>query len=196
MRLNRLRELAGIPVLKEDTSVITNNNTAILFSDWAKGHITSSHQQLGSGSVFSKNVDINSIAKAIQTIQISKEGGVFQVKVPGAGFDLVLPIEKAKQLPDAKMEKTTKQERGQDIEVPLIRTSAPLKAFSTDVVSIVIRPSTVEYLPDDVKDNEKIVQATKQGKVYSVLSAWPGSEIPPASQWNGQYAVIVPGGQQ
>ena len=36
-------------------------------------------------------------------------------------------------------------------------------------------------------------QGIKNGNVYSLLTAFPGNpNIPPASEWNGQYAVIVP----
>ena len=65
-------------------------------------------------------------------------------------------------------------------------------------MTLVLRPTSAEFLPDDLKQNEEILQLTDQGRVYALLSAWPGKatvnglEIPPASQWEGNFAVIIP----
>ena len=49
------------------------------------------------------------------------------------------------------------------------------------------------FLPEDVKEDGDIMNMINQGKVYSLLTAFPGNpNIPRASEWNGQFAVIVP----
>ena len=41
--------------------------------------------------------------------------------------------------------------------------------------------------------SSNLVGYIENGKVYSLLTAFPGNpNIPPASEWNGEYAVIVP----
>jgi hypothetical protein len=103
-----------------------------------------------------------------------------------------MPTDKALQLPGAQKVVVTKEERGQPIEVIGVKTSKPLETFLQNTLSVVVRPTTdMQYVPDDVK--ETVADAVGQGKVYSVLSAWPGEETPPASKWGGKWAVIIPG---
>ena len=43
------------------------------------------------------------------------------------------------------------------------------------------------------KEDEEILNKLSDGKVYSLLTAFPGNpNIPRTSEWNGQYAVVVP----
>lgn len=180
-------------LLKEETSVIRQGENIILFSDWARGHIEKGHKEPGLGSIFA-DFDISLVDEAIQSVSVSGAGGVYELEVSNVGYDLVLPMKEASALEGAEATKVKKQERGQDIEVDAITTTQPLSDFATSKLSVVIRPtSDPQYLPDDVKSQQDILDAVKEGKVYSVLSAWPGrSDVPPSSQWNGEWAVVIP----
>ena len=164
----------------------------ILLSDYVKKHIMT-HNQIGVGSVFSKNIDMSMIQQAAADADVTGAGGAYTVTVPGIGYNLVLPIDQALQLSDAEQTTVTKDERGQPVEVPAIKTSAGIDQFATDILTIIIRPSNPEYLPDDVKNNPEVTQAIDTGNSYSILTAFPGDpDVPPASEWSGQYAVILP----
>lgn len=164
----------------------------VLLSQWAVKHITA-HNDIGTGSVFSRGMDEKTLIKLIQNAPVKGAGGLYTMKAPGVGYNLVLPIEKAMSLPNATQIAVYKEERGKKIEVIGVKTSAPLKAFATNEVSLVIRPSNPQFLPDDAKQVPAIVKDVKDGLSYSVLSAFPGDpNIPPASQWNGKFAVIIP----
>ena len=125
---------------------------------------------------------------------ISEDNAVYTITVPNVGYNLVLPMEEALSLPGARKVDVSKEERDSKIIVTGIETSKPLEAFSTSDLSIVVRPTTsLEYVPDDVK--EKVAPAIERGQVYSILSAWPGrGDVPPASQWGNDWAVIIPRG--
>ncbi|MBT5638277.1 MAG: hypothetical protein HOJ16_06920, partial [Candidatus Peribacter sp.] len=85
------------------------------------------------------------------------------------------------------------EERGQKITVPAVQTTASLRDFATNQISLVIRPSNSKFLPDDAKSVKAILSDVKAGKSYSLLTAFPGDpNIPPSSQWGGKYAVILP----
>jgi hypothetical protein len=44
-----------------------------------------------------------------------------------------------------------------------------------------------------VKENEEILEKINDGKVYSLITAFPGNpNIPRVSEWNGEYAIVVP----
>ena len=176
----------------ESTDMIPSGAGHILLSDYVKKHIMT-HNQIGIGSVFSKNIDMNMIQQAAADADVTGDGGAYTVSAPGVGYNLVLPIEQALELPDAEQTTVTKDERGQPIEVPAVKTSAGLEQFATDQLTIIIRPSNPEYLPDDVKNNPEVTQAIASGNSYSILTAFPGDpDVPPASEWNEQYAVILP----
>lgn len=194
--MNEMRRLINLmeSMLNESTQIIPVKAGHVLLSDYAVKHI-STHNEIGAGSVFAKGISADAIVKAIESAPVQGEGGAYTVNMSGVGYNLVLPIDKAKALPDAQELTVKKQERGQDIEVPAIQTSAPLQKFATDQLTLIIRPSNPQYLPDDVKQNKEVLSAIEQGKSYSVLTAFPGDpDIPPASQWNGKYAVILPQG--
>ena len=88
---------------------------------------------------------------------------------------------------------TIKKEGNNEIEVPLIKTSETADKFSTDRLTLIIRKSNPNFLPDDVKEDTELLDKINQGKVYSLLTAFPGNpDIPKASEWNGRFAVIVP----
>tara|TARA_R110002153_G_scaffold1580_24_gene8211 strand:+ start:390 stop:992 length:603 start_codon:yes stop_codon:yes gene_type:complete len=179
-------------VLAEATDLLqTQNNKVVIFADWAKGHIEGGHKKPGKGSIFA-DFDLSLIGDALKKINIEGKGGVASALVPGVGYDLVLPMDQALALPDAEKVQVSKEERGKEVIVTGIRTSAPLAKFSTDKLSVVIRPTTdLQYVPDDVK--ERVAAAVKAGQAYSILSAWPGrGDVPPSSQWGDDWAVIIP----
>ena len=102
-------------------------------------------------------------------------------------------MEQAKSLKDAEESTVEKQEGPNKVTVPAVSTSESINKFSTDRISLIIRKSNPQYLPDDVKSDENILNKIKEGKCYSLLTAFPGNpDIPKASEWNGKFAVIIP----
>jgi hypothetical protein len=199
----RMQQLAGLitenqlqKLLLESTNKITGKNgITILVSDYVKKHIMT-HNKPGIGSVFKKGVTDDQILKMVEMVsgKVSGKGGPYQLNSPGIGYDLVLPIDDAKKLKDAKEGTVVKQEGPNKIKVPSISTSQPITDFSANKVSLLIFPSNPQFLPDDVKNDESILDQIKQGKNYSLVTAFPGNpDIPKASEWNGKYAVILPG---
>lgn len=194
-----MRKLAGIQIaenLSEATDQIPGkDNIVILVSDYAKKHIMT-HNKPGAGSVFKTGISEDDIIKMVTDIssKVSGDGGAYELKQSGIGYDLVLPMEKAKSLKDAKEGEVEKQEGPNKVKVPSITTSQPASDFSTDRISLIIRKSNPQFLPDDVKKNKDINKKIKEGKCYSLLTAFPGNpDIPKASEWNGKYAVVIPG---
>lgn len=161
---------------------------AVEVPTWLKGKLEDVHTKPGQGSIFAKSID-NVLKLAQETLNKSKEvdkiansTGTLTVKSPGIGYNLVLPIEQAKKLPGAKESEVEKIEGPNKIKVPAITTTAPLTQFRSDQLTIIVRPKKDEG--GNVIPNE-----------YIVLSAFPGDPtIPRASEWNGKYAVIIPGG--
>jgi len=179
-------------LLTEATDVVQIKPGHVLISDYVKQHI-SSHNDIGIGSVFNKNVDMELISNAAKQAPVADDGGAYTVTAPGIGYNLVLPIDEALSLPDAEQTTVVKDERGQEIEVPAVKTSANIDQFATDQLTVIIRPSNPDYLPDDVKNDPEILQAIENNESYSILTAFPGDpNIPPASEWNNQFAVILP----
>ena len=198
-----MQQLAGLitesqieKLLLESTNQIPGKDgITILVSDWVKNHIMD-HNKPGVGSVFKKGITDDQILKMVEKVsnQVSGKGGPYQLDSPGIGYDLVLPIDDAKKLKDAKEGTVVKQEGPNKIKVPSISTSQPITDFSTNKVSLLIFPSNPQYLPDDLKNDENILNQIKQGKNYSLVTSFPGNpNIPKASEWNGKYAVILPG---
>lgn len=182
--------------LSEATDQIPGkDNIIILVSDYAKKHIMT-HNKPGAGSVFKTGISEDDIIKMVTDVssKVSGDGGAYELKQSGIGYDLVLPMEKAKSLKDAKEGEVEKQEGPNKVKVPSITTSQPTSDFSTDRISLIIRKSNPQFLPDDVKKNEDINKKIEEGKCYSLLTAFPGNpDIPRASEWNGKYAVVIPG---
>jgi hypothetical protein len=197
-RLRKIIKEETAKVIAEATAGSTEkiklaNGGIVLLSSATKDHI-SKHGEPGTGSVFSGGNFIEAIVKEIQGMDISGTGGVYVAAVPGVGYDLVLPYDEAKNLPDAKKIEVKKEERGGVITVAGFETSAPIERFKTEKLSIVVRPSKAEFLPPDVKGDAEAVDALENGKLFSVLGAWPGrDDVPPSSQWGGKWAVVIPG---
>ena len=166
------------------------DGSIILIPSYLIQHI-STHNAIGSGSVFATPPTADDIFKAASAAPVTGQGGLYQVSM--SGYNLVLSILEALKLPNAKQGSVKKEERNAQIEVPSVSTSAPLSQFSTNQSNIVIRTTPAEYIPEEFKTNQEIVAAAGQGKLYSVLAMFPGDpNIPPASKWNGQFAVILP----
>jgi hypothetical protein len=190
----RIKSMMGL-IIESTDKIQSNDGNTVLVADYTKNHIKT-HNQFGTGSTFKEGItdeDINNFINMVLENNELGEGGAFEVKVPNIGYDLVKPYDEAINYEDAKETTTIKKERGKDIEVPLIHTSKSSDDFKTDTLTLIIRKSNPEYLPDDVKEDGEILQGIKNGNVYSLLTAFPGNpNIPPASEWNGQYAVVVP----
>jgi hypothetical protein len=185
-----------------DHDLIAAGDNLVLFSSFAKGHIKGAHNKPGKGSVFSSSVKDADIEKAIAGIPkdfLEKGGGVHEVKVPKAGYDLVRSSKEIlEKYPNAKKVTVTKEERGKPVEVTGYIVDNDIDDFSTDTVSVVVRPTTEQsrqYLPEDIQKDGDMDSAIKGGKAFAVLSSWPGKgDVPPASQWGDDYAVIIPNG--
>jgi hypothetical protein len=192
--IQRIKQMMG--VINESTDKIqTSNGGVILVSDYVKNHIKD-HNQFGSGSVFKEGItdeDINSFVNMVIENNELGEGGAFEIEVPEIGFDLVKPYDEAMSYDNAEESTTIKKEGPNEIEVPLVRTSQSEDDFISDRLTLIIRPSNPNFLPEDVKEDGDILNMINQGKVYSLLTAFPGNpNIPRASEWGGQFAVIVP----
>jgi hypothetical protein len=183
-------------LLVESTEKISNTNGEIvLISDYIKNHIKE-HNQFGMGSTFREGItdeEINSFVEEVIYENELGEGGLFELNIPNVGFDLVLPYEEAINLDGAEESGTIKKEGKNEIEVPLIKTSQSADDFKTNRLTLVIRKSNPQFLPDDVKEDEEILEKINDGKVYSLITAFPGNpNIPRVSEWNGEYAIVVP----
>ena len=191
---NRIKQMMGL-IIESTDKIQTSNGGVILVSDYVKNHIKD-HNQFGSGSVFKEGItdeDINSFVNMVIENNELGEGGAFEIEVPGIGFDLVKPYDEAISYDNAQESTTIKKEGPNEIEVPLINTSQSEDDFRTNRLTLIIRPSNPNFLPEDVKEDGNIMDMINQGKVYSLLTAFPGNpNIPRASEWNGEFAVIVP----
>jgi hypothetical protein len=178
----RMQVLAGIII---ESKIITE---AVEVPAWLKGKLEDVHVKPGQGSIFAKSVD--EILKLAQNLldktnpkeldKIANSTGTLTMNVPGAGYNLVLPIEQAKKLPGAQESEVEKQEGPNKVKVPAITTTAPLTQFKTNELTVIVRPK---------KDEAGAVIPNE----YIVLSVFPGDpDIPRASEWNGKYAVIIP----
>ena len=180
----RMQVLAGVTT---NSKMITE---AVEVPTWLKGKLEDVHVKPGQGSIFAKPVD--QILKLAQSLldktnpkeldKIANSTGTLTMNVPGAGYNLVLPIDQAKKLPGAQASEVEKQEGPNKVKVPAITTTAPLTQFKTNELTVIVRPKKDEA--GNVIPNE-----------YIVLSVFPGDpDIPRASEWNDKYAVIIPKG--
>ena len=201
----KMQKLAGLitegeykkALLTEATDQIPGKDgIVILVSDYAKKHIME-HNKPGMGSVFKAGVTEDEITNMVKEVapKVSGDGGAYELNKPGIGYDLVLDITKAKALKDAKEGEVEKQEGPNKVKVISITTSQPLSSFASNRISLIIRKSNPQFLPDDVKTDADITKKIEEGKCYSLLTAFPGNpDIPRASEWNGKFAVILPDG--
>jgi len=167
---------------------ITGSAPEVLFPDWLAEKLSTVHGELGQGSIFNPNTDISGVIESVKSIvnkepdldNIANSSATISTTVPNIGYNLVLPIDEAKSLPDAELGTTEKSEGPNTITVPLVKTSEPISSFKTDLLTIIVVPlknEAQEVIPNN----------------YIILSIFPGTpNIPRASEWNDQYAVIVP----
>jgi hypothetical protein len=193
-QLTRIKSMMGL--LTESTEKIFNEyGEIVLVSDYIKNHIKE-HNQFGMGSTFKEGITDDEISSFVDQVISENElgdGGLFELNAPNIGYDLVLPYEEAINLDDAEESFTVKKEGRNEIEVPLIKTSQSADDFKTNRLTLVIRKSNPQFLPDDVKEDQEILEKINEGKVYSLITAFPGNpDIPRVSEWNGDYAIVVP----
>jgi hypothetical protein len=181
--------------INESTDLIgSSNGNLIIVSDYVKNHIKE-HNELGAGSIFKKGITETEILNMIERIknEVNPSQSAYQIKVPRIGYNLVLPYDEAMSLEEAVESATEKKEGTNTITVPLVQTIQPLSDFSTDDLTLIVRPSNPQFLPEDVKMDPEVMKKIEEGKCYSLLTAFPGDpDIPKASEWNGMYAVVVP----
>jgi hypothetical protein len=181
--------------INESTDLIgSSNGNLIIVSDYVKNHIKE-HNELGVGSIFKKGITEMEILNMVERIknEVNPSQSAYQIKVPRIGYNLVLPYDEAMSLEEAVESATEKKEGTNTITVPLVQTIQPLSDFSTDDLTLIVRPSNPQFLPEDVKMDPEVMKKIEEGKCYSLLTAFPGDpDIPKASEWNGMYAVVVP----
>lgn len=194
-RISTFDQFLSESKINESTDLIgSSNGNLIIVSDYVKNHIKE-HNELGTGSIFRKGITDREIIDMVEEIknEINPNQSAYQIKVPRIGYNLVLPYEEAMDLEGADESSTEKKEGPNMISVPLIQTTQPLRDFETDVLTLIVRPSNPQFLPEDVKMDSEVMKKIEEGKCYSLLTAFPGDpNIPKASEWNGMYAVIVP----
>lgn len=170
---------------EQEEASTSEEEPKVEFPTWLETKIKEVHGKPGQGSIFAdpgsvKDIVLKTIADNSNKIsEIASTTGALKTNVSGIGYDLVLPMEEAQNLADAQVEETEKVEGPNRINVPLVRTSAPMSEFATDELTIIVRPK---------KDQTGAIIPNE----YIILSAFPGKDLPRASEWNGKYAVIVP----
>ena len=176
-----------------DEAIATTSGQVVVFSRIAKEHIEYGHKEPGKGSVFA-TFELSLIAQALGLFTFSPSKKVYEVQVPKVGYDLVLPTAKAVQLPDARRVNVEKEEQGKPIVVSGYRTSQNIEDFLQDTMSIVVLQTLqLNFVPESLAKEPKILKAIKDQVLYSVVSSWPGrGDVPPASQWGEDWAVVIP----
>jgi len=181
--------------INESTTFINSaDGKIILVSDYVKDHIKG-HNEPGLGSVFRKGIKDQDIIEMVESIKNDVNGNqsAYEISFPSVGYNLVLPYDEAINLEGAEESTAQKKEGPNTVTVPLVQTSQPLEDFSTDNITLIVRPSNPQFLPDDLKGDPEVMKKIEEGNCYSLLTAFPGDPtIPKASEWNGMYAVVVP----
>ena len=176
----------------KDKLVKTRNGAIVLIPDWMQGKIKSVHSTPGQGSVFTGSW-LRDAVKAAEGATITGGGGVYQGQ--GKGYDLVMsPRDIVRRWPGAKEIRAVKQEGPNKVKVRAFLVPDNLnKMPTTNVISIVARPTgDLKFVPPSLHADPEIVEAVESGRFYTMLSAWPGGEQPPASQWGDRLALIIP----
>lgn len=181
--------------INESTDLIgSSNGNLIIVSDYVKNHIKE-HNELGIGSIFRKGITEGEILSMVEKIknEVNSSQSAYQIRVPKIGYNLVLPYDEAMDLEGAVESTTEKKEGPNTVIVPLVQTTQDLEDFITDEITLIIRPSNPQFLPEDVKMDSEVMSKIDEGKCYSLLTAFPGDpDIPKASEWKGMFAVVVP----
>lgn len=196
LRVARLERQASSSSFELDdgTIVVPMGEGHVLISEAVIKH-TQMHNETGTGSVFARGIDGKGLVELVEKANVRFDGGVqfFTSKSPRVGYHLVMDIDEALALPNAVLTEAVKEEAGRQIKVPAVKTTAPLRAFSTDLVTLIIGPSSPQFMPQDAKRNESVMEAVNEGLSMSVFTAFPGDpNVPRSSEWNGRFAVIIP----
>ena len=83
-------------------------NEAVEVPTWLKGKLEDVHTKPGQGSIFAKSIDDvlklaqSALDKETNIDKIANSTGTLTINSPGIGYNLVLPIDKAKALPGSK----------------------------------------------------------------------------------------------
>jgi len=196
----------------------SSGGNSVFLGNYTTKHIQT-HAKPGKGSVFNPKVKAQDITKAIGKIPESfykDGGGVYEVDVPNAGYDLVQKTsDLAKKYPNAKRITVPKQEgveMGEDgkpkrdadgkvipkfVNVTAFVVDDDMDKFSTNKMSVVVRPANPQFMPDEAKADKNLSKALDDKKGFAVLTAFPGkSDVPKASEWGDDYAIVVPSGGQ
>jgi len=162
-----------------------SNPPNVEFPEWLESKLKTVHGQPGQGSIFKdpdsvKKLVLDLVEKeSVKIPEIASTTGTIKTNVSGIGYDLVVSKEEAEKLPNAEMSETEKVEGPNKVTVPMVKTSAPIEQFSTDQLTVIVRPkkdSSGKPLPNE----------------YIILSAFPGKDLPRASEWNGKYVIVMP----
>ena len=172
--------------------LIEGPQSTIHFMDWLVQKTDRVHSKPGQGSIFAIPTEqvvrkVKEIASSAGDVEeIANTSGVLSSSVPNIGYDLVVPVVNGQPMLNGKPldgEITTaqKEEGRGTIDVPAIITDEPMESFSTDELTIIVRP---------MKDSEGNVLPNE----YIILSAFPGSTGADlrASEWAGKYMVVIP----
>ena len=197
---------AAKEITKDMKSIPSAGGNNVLIHKNTEGHIER-HNKPGEGSVFSKDIDIDDVKKAIGEIPeefYEKGGGVHTTTVPNAGYNLVQKASDIeKDHPNAKKIMVKKQvgydrDKKEPImkEVPAYIIDGDKEEFKTDQLNVVVRPSNADFMDDEVKNNPDVKKDLDGGKSHSVLSSFPGDpDVPPAQDWEESgHAIIIPNG--
>tara|TARA_B110000444_G_scaffold250498_1_gene277022 strand:+ start:98 stop:724 length:627 start_codon:yes stop_codon:yes gene_type:complete len=194
--MKQLIQLMEFANLAEATDVVVapNAGTVILFSDFTKNHILKTHSKPGAGSIFASG-PIPSIQKMLTGITPLAGTVAYTKQIPGIGYELVVTAQTAEKY-QGDMIEIQKTHNGASVTVPAKRISEPLKTFSTDLITVILLPTDVNALNTyhaDVKNDQSVLQAIQDKECFHVATAYPGNpNIPPASEWNGKYVVLIP----
>ena len=149
-----------------------NKKKDVLFPDWLLGKLDRVHGKPGQGSVF--NMPSDQVAAKVKDIiadepdldKIANTSGVVSKTIPNIGYDLVAKVVNGKPV-DTKGEEITgeittveKEEGREKVKVKAVVTDRPLSDFSTDQLTVIVRPMKSE-------DGKPISK-------YIILSAFPG----------------------
>lgn len=192
-----------------------SGSRSVFMGNYTSKHLQT-HAQPGKGSVFSGKIQSDDVAKAISKVPASffeGGGGAVEITVPNAGYDLVRKTsEIMKKYPNAKRITIPKQEgvemedgkpkKDKDgktipkfVNVTAYVVDNDMKDFATDKMTVVMRPANPQFMPDEAKADKDLMSAVDGGKGFAVLTAFPGnSDVPKASEWGDDYAIVVPNG--
>ncbi len=187
----------------EKTTILkAREGEIVLLPSFVLNSIKTVYSNTSTGYAFFPDVKMKTLTDNIRwmSLRTSNRGGDLyeNILTKKVGWDLVRRTKDAMSLKDAVRTRTKKIEDGQTIDVVGVQTSQPLSDFETGFMTIVLKQTPGGALPDDVRNNEKIVIASRNGSVFTMHSIRPGaaiiygSPVPPASQWNDEYAVVIP----